>query len=119
VPSPTTAVAIEQLGGAVSRVPEDDTAFSHRKNPFNALIVSSWPDRAENERHIRWTQQLWEALQPHSPGDVYVNYLGPESDEGADRVRAAYSVRKYERLLALKHEYDPQNTFRINQNIKQ
>jgi FAD/FMN-containing dehydrogenase len=118
VPSSTTAIAIEQLGGAVSRVPEDATAFNHRKNPFNALIVSSWPDRAESEKHVRWTRQLWQAIQPHSPGNVYVNYLDQEDDEGADRVRAAYGARNYERLLALKHEYDPQNTFRMNQNIK-
>jgi FAD/FMN-containing dehydrogenase len=118
VPSATTAIALEQLGGAVARVQEDATAFNHRKNAFNALIVSSWPDQAENEKHIRWTRQLWQALQPHATTDVYVNYLGPETDEGADRVRAAYGARKYERLRALKQEYDPQNMFRMNQNIK-
>jgi FAD/FMN-containing dehydrogenase len=118
VPSPTTAVAIEQLGGAIKRVPEEDTAFSHRKNSFNLLIVSSWSDRAQNEKHIRWTRHLWQALQPHSTGGVYVNYLGHEADEGAARVRAAYGARKYERLLALKREYDPQNMFRMNQNIR-
>jgi len=118
VPSPTTAIAIEQLGGAVSRVPEDDTAFNHRNNAFNALIVSSWPDRAENDKHIRWTRELWQALQPHASGDVYVNYLGQEADEGEDRIRAAYGAQKYERLRALKQEYDPQNMFRMNQNIK-
>ena len=74
--------------------------------------------RRENEKHIRWTRQLWQALQPHSSGGVYVNYLGQETDEGADRVRAAYGASKYERLLALKQEYDPQNMFRMNQNIK-
>jgi FAD/FMN-containing dehydrogenase len=61
---------------------------------------------------------LWHALQPHSPGDVYVNYLGQEADEGTDRIRAAYGARKYERLLALKREYDPHNMFRMNQNIR-
>jgi FAD/FMN-containing dehydrogenase len=118
VPSPTTAIAIEQLGGAVSRVPEDDTAFNHRGAPFNALVVSSWLDPRENEKHIRWTRQVWQALQPHSSGGVYVNYLGQEADEGVDRVRAAYGPCKYERLIALKREYDPQNMFRMNQNIK-
>src|SRR5205823_5779341 len=118
VPSPTTAVAIEQLGGAIKRVPEEDTAFSHRKNSFNLLIVSSWSDRAQNEKHISWTRHLWQVLQPHAPGGVYVNYLGQEADEGADRVRAAYGTRKYERLLALKREYDAQNMFRMNQNIR-
>jgi Berberine and berberine like len=118
VPSATTAIALEQLGGAVSRVPEDATAFNHRNHLFNALIVSSWSDRTDNERHIRWTQQLWQALQPHASAGVYVNYLGQEADEGADRVRAAYGSSKYERLTAMKQEYDPQNMFRMNQNIK-
>jgi FAD/FMN-containing dehydrogenase len=119
VPSPTTAIAIEQLGGAVGRIPEDATAFNHRKAPFNTLIVSSWPDPADNRRHIDWTRRVWQALQSHSTGGVYVNYLGPEIDEGANRVRAAYGAQKYERLLALKQEYDPENVFRMNQNIKQ
>jgi FAD/FMN-containing dehydrogenase len=118
VPSPTSAIAVEQLGGAVSAMPEDATAFSHRKAPFNVLIVSSWPGHSDHERHIRWTRQLWQALQPHSTGGVYVNYLGQEADEGADRVRAAYGAQKYERLLALKQEFDPQNIFRMNQNIR-
>ena len=99
-------------------MPDDATAFNHRKSPFNILIATSWPDRAEKEKHIRWTRDLWAALQPHSSGGVYVNYLGQEADEGPDRVRAAYGEQKFERLLALKREYDPQNMFRMNQNIK-
>jgi FAD/FMN-containing dehydrogenase len=118
VPSPTSALALEQMGGAVSRVPADATAFNHRKDPFNALIVSSWSDPGENEKHISWTKHLWQALQSHSSGGVYVNYLGQEMDEGPDRVRAAYGPDKYARLLALKQEYDPENLLRLNQNIR-
>lgn len=60
---------------------------------------------------------LWDAMQPYSTGGVYVNYLGRNADEGPDRVRAAYGKAKYERLLALKRKYDPDNVFRLNQNI--
>jgi FAD/FMN-containing dehydrogenase len=57
-------------------------------------------------------------MQPYATGGVYVNYLGGEADEGAERVRAAYGPEKYQRLVALKNKYDPQNLFRLNQNIK-
>jgi FAD/FMN-containing dehydrogenase len=118
VPSPTSAVAIEQLGGAVGRVDEDATAFNHRGARFNLLIVGIWPDPAANDEHIRWVRDLWDAVQPFSSGGVYVNYLGQEADEGAERVRAAYGPAKYERLVALKNRYDPTNLFRLNQNIR-
>jgi FAD/FMN-containing dehydrogenase len=57
-------------------------------------------------------------MQPFSTGGVYVNYLGSEADEGAERVRVAYGAEKYRRLLALKAKYDPTNLFRLNQNIR-
>jgi hypothetical protein len=56
-------------------------------------------------------------MQPFSTAGVYVNYLGPETDEGADRIKAAYGSSKYARLVALKKKYDPINMFRLNQNI--
>jgi FAD/FMN-containing dehydrogenase len=64
--------------------------------------------------HIRWARETWQAMRPFASG-VYVNYLG---QEGEDRVKAAYGVAKYERLVALKNKYDPTNFFRLNQNIK-
>jgi FAD/FMN-containing dehydrogenase len=57
-------------------------------------------------------------MQPYSTGGVYVNYLGQEADEGADRVKAAYGPEKCQRLAALKKKYDPTNLFRLNQNIR-
>ena len=110
--------AIEQLGGALSRIAETDTAFGHRSARYNFLIVSSWPKPDENEKHIRWTRSLWQAMQPFSTGGVYVNYLGEEADEGAKRIHAAYGAAKHERLVKLKNKYDPGNLFRLNQNIK-
>lgn len=117
VPSPTSAIAIEQIGGAVRRVNDDETAFNHRDARFNLLIVGIWPDTADDDAHVRWVRELWQAAQPFSTGGVYVNYLGPEDDEGADRIKAAYGPAKYDRLVALKRKYDPDNLFRLNQNI--
>jgi FAD/FMN-containing dehydrogenase len=113
VPSPQSAVLIEHLGGAVSRVGTDETAFNYRDAPYSFLILSMWPDRTESEQNIQWTDEFWQAMQQFSSGGVYVNYLG---EGGADRVKAAYG-RHYERLVALKTQYDPTNIFRCNQNI--
>jgi FAD/FMN-containing dehydrogenase len=115
VPAPHTHVVIEQMGGAVSQIGEDETAVSHRNAPYNAIIVGMWADPAEDEQTIAWVRRLWEALRPFSSGGVYVNYM--MGNEGEDRVRAAYGPEKYERLVALKNKYDPTNLFRLNQNI--
>src|SRR5207249_2161764 len=114
VPSPQSAVLIEHLGGAVSRVGKDETAFHHRDARYSFVILSLWSDTPESRENIRWTDEFWQAMQPFSSGGVYVNYLG---EEGEDRVKAAYG-RNYERLVALKNKYDPTNFFRHNQNIK-
>jgi FAD/FMN-containing dehydrogenase len=115
VPAPYTHLVIEQMGGAVSRIGEDEMAVSHRDAPYNALIVGMWSEPAEDEHTIGWVRRLWEALRPFSSGGVYVNYQA--GDEGEDRIRAAYGAEKYERLVALKNKYDPTNLFRLNQNI--
>jgi len=116
VPSPRTVAVIEHDGpGAMSRIPELETAFGHRNWPYNFLVTSIWSDPAESEVNIRWTREFWEALRPFLADAVYVNYLG---DEGAERVNEAYGKAKYERLVALKNKYDPTNFFRLNQNIK-
>jgi FAD/FMN-containing dehydrogenase len=117
IPSTTSALAIEHLGGAVGRAKDDATAFAHRKALFNLLIVGIWPDPADNRRHTDWVRGLWEAMQPYSSGGVYVNYLGQSAEEGLDRVRAAYGKANYGRLCALKRKFDPDNLFRLNQNI--
>jgi FAD/FMN-containing dehydrogenase len=114
VPSPQSAVLIEPLGGAVSRVDKDETAFYHRDAPYSFLIVSVWPDRTASEQNIQWTDEFWQAMQAFSTGGVYVNYVG---EEGDDRVKAAYG-RNYDRLVAVKNTYDPTNLFRLNQNIR-
>jgi hypothetical protein len=117
MPAPTSALVIEHMAGMVRRVPEDATAFAHRSAPYNLLIIGIWPNPAENATNMRWVRETWTAMQPFSSGRVYVNYLGQSADEGAERIKEAYSVTQYERLLALKKRYDPTNLFRLNQNI--
>jgi FAD/FMN-containing dehydrogenase len=114
VPSPHSAVLIEHLGGAVSGIGPDETAFHARNVPYSVLILSVWPDAGGSRQNIDWTDEFWEAIQPFSADGVYVNYLG---DEGEDRVKAAYGTN-YQRLVELKNTYDPTNLFRVNQNIR-
>ena len=83
-----------------------------RRLSFSAF--AAWTDPAEDEANIDWTRQLWEKLQPYMPAGVYVNEL---ADEGEERVRAAYGPA-YDRLALLKQKYDPENLFRLNQNIR-
>jgi FAD/FMN-containing dehydrogenase len=115
VPSPRTVIVLEHNGdGALSRVPEADTAFGHRGWPYNLVVTSAWTDARDSERNITWTRDLFNALAPFTAPGAYVNYLG--GDEGAVGVQAAYGA-KLARLAALKAKYDPANLFRMNQNI--
>lgn len=116
VTSPYTFVGLFQLGGAVSRVNEADTAYTHRDVSYSLVISAAWEDPKDSEEHIGWAREFWSAVQPHSTGGVYVNFLS--DDDGEDRVKAAYGPEKYARLVELKDKYDPSNFFRLNQNIK-
>jgi hypothetical protein len=102
------------MGGAISRVGEDETAFNGRGtgHTFNITARRAGPDGFEEER--QWVRGFWTALEPHHTDTVYSNFL---MDEGEDRVRAAYGERKYGRLKELKRRHDPDNLFRLNQNI--
>jgi FAD binding domain/Berberine and berberine like len=113
IESPLTSYPIWQMGGAVARVGEDETAFGGRQAAFtyNIGATTETVDRFDEERE--WVRNFWSALEPWQT-TVYVNFLG---DEGEDRVRAAYGPGKYDRLKALKRKWDPDNFFRINQNI--
>ena len=115
VPSPYSAVALEHLGGAVSRVGADETAFSQRSVPFSLIITSEWTDPAETDRNVKWARDFWAAMRPFESEGAYVNYL--DADE-QDRIKAIYAGATYERLVALKHQYDPSNLFHHNQNIR-
>jgi berberine-like enzyme len=113
ISSPLTSFPIWQMGGAVSRVSPEESAFNGRTAGFTYNIGACTATSAGFAEERDWVRGFWSALAPWHEG-VYVNFLG---DEGADRVRQAYGPDKYDRLQALKRKYDPDNFFRFNQNI--
>jgi FAD/FMN-containing dehydrogenase len=114
MPSAISGVGLQQMHGAASRVDPAATAFPHRDEHYDFLILSQWTHPPDSEENIRWTRAFFEAMQPFFESGVYVNNLG---EEGEDRVKEAYGAH-YERLVALKDKYDPTNLFRLNQNIR-
>jgi len=112
-PSPGSATILEMYGGVASHEPEGGSAYPHRQSEFDLVIISNWPDKQEDDKNINWTRNIWEALQPYLSHKAYVNALGVE---GADRVKEAYGDN-YQKLAELKRKYDPDNFFRMNQNI--
>lgn len=113
LPTPYTTVFFEWMGGAIAEADSDATAFPHRERSFTFTVAPKWEDPDRDEALITWAREFHEAMEPYAPGGVYVNYM--DADEG-DRVRSAYGVR-YDRLVDLKEEWDPDNLFRTNQNI--
>jgi FAD/FMN-containing dehydrogenase len=112
-----TAIVLEPLGGAIARVGATDTAFAHRGSAYTTLLTASWQDPARDEANRKWIREAWEVLRPSLSGGVYVNYMQNEEEEGAVRVREAYG-ENYRRLAKVKAKYDPENLFRMNQNIR-
>lgn len=113
-PSPMSRIFIEHLGGAMGRVRPDATAFVHRAAPFDLIVVAGGFPAAATERNMQWARATSKAMEPFMSGGAYVNYLGADAD--SDAIRAAYGPA-YERLVTLKDTYDPDNVFRLNQNI--
>ena len=115
--SPMAQLLMEPMRGAISRVGEDDTALGRRDVAwcYHALAMWMEPDAESAEANVAWAKALAEDLKPHTVEGVYLNYI---SDEGEQRVRSTYGPAKYDRLVALKDRYDPENLFRLNQNIR-
>jgi hypothetical protein len=103
-----------QLGGAVARVGELETPFGSRLSGFLVDILGATDSVEGFEQERDWARDCWKALAAHHAG-VYVNWL---MDEGEQRVREAYGEQRYARLQTLKRRYDPDNVFRLNQNIR-
>jgi hypothetical protein len=111
--SPITSVAVWQMGGAVGRVGENETAFNGRDAGFTFNINGNTKTGEGFEAERQWARDYWSALGPYHTS-VYVNFL---MAEGEARIVQAYGAEKYRRLKALKNTYDPTNLFRLNQNI--
>lgn len=114
LPDPQTEVAFAQLGGAVSRVPSNATAYGHRDGKYVLNTHGRWSDPSRDEACIGWARDLFKAAAPFATGSVYVNFL---TNEEQGRIRAAYGGN-YDRLVEIKNRYDPTNLFRHNQNIR-
>lgn len=114
-PTPDAEIYMIQLGGAISDVPEDATAYSGRAAGFYWLAQPIWDDPADDARCLAWGRRYGAALAAVSQAGNYVNEQG---DTGRDTVMQAYGRPKYERLSRLKARVDPQNLFRLNQNIQ-
>jgi FAD/FMN-containing dehydrogenase len=111
---PLSVIHLHHLEGAVRQPPEGGAAVGHRDHRFVLNLIGTYADPSDDARHVGWVRGAFEAMQPHTTGAPYLNFLG---DEGADRVRDAYGQQTYDRLVEVKRRYDPDNVFRINQNI--
>ena len=114
IASPVSSLALWQMGGAVERIGDDETAFHGRQAGFTFNINGNAMTADGFDEERAWARDYWSALGPHHTS-VYVNFL---MEEGEERVRQAYGAVKYDRLKALKRKYDPENLFRMNQNIR-
>ena len=113
-PTPMGQLLVEHFHGAVTRVGVAETAFPHRAEGYNMLVLSEWTDPHQNDACIAWAQNSFAALRPYAGAGRYVNYF--DADERGDAVAMAYG-QNHRRLQQIKAKYDPNNIFRLNQNI--
>jgi FAD/FMN-containing dehydrogenase len=112
-PGPQAELHIHQMGGAVARAGAADSAFPDRSMPFLLNVVTGWHDAALTDAHVDWARSVVDAAGEASTGRGYVNFLSDPSSG-----KSGYDEQTYERLVALKREWDPTNVFRLNQNIE-
>lgn len=114
IPTIQSSMHLYPVNGRAAHPGNNDTAWSYRDAIWAQVIVGVDPDPANKEKITKWTKDYWEATHPFSAGGAYVNFM---MDEGAERVKATYRDN-YDKLAAIKSKYDPNNLFRVNQNIK-
>ena len=112
-PGPDCSIGLWAQGGAIARVPDDAMAFHGRQAPFWLGVEAPWEDPALDDAHIGWGRNSMDALEPFTAEGHYVNDFAESGD-----VRDIYGARKHERLVELKRAYDPDNLFRLNQNVR-
>jgi len=113
--TPTDSFGMWAQGGAIARVAEDAMAFTGRAARFQMSAESAWDDSNLDASHIGWARAAYAILEPYSKTGRYVNDV---SDSVLDLGRWIYGDAKYDRLVAVKRQWDPENAFRLNQNIK-
>ena len=114
IPTPLSQMHLYPISGAASKVGAEDTPWAYRDAKYAGVIVGVDPDPANTDKITTWCKDYWEALHPYSAGGAYSNFM---MDEGQERVQASYK-HNYNRLTKIKKQYDPQNLFKVNQNIK-
>lgn len=115
MPSPHSMILLFEMKGAIRRVPKHAMAFDHRDVGFELSIIAHWSDPAADAANIQWARDVWRSVQPFVSSAVYANHM--DADESGSRIRDAYGAEKYDKLVALKTKYDPDNFFRLNHNI--
>jgi FAD/FMN-containing dehydrogenase len=113
--SPPGAILLESLRGAPKDVDPSTAALGYRDAAFNLSVMASWTDPAADDDHIAWARETAAAIEPWSVSGGYANYM--QADEPIERVRAAFGPDSFDRLRALKSQYDPDNVLHRNQNI--
>jgi FAD binding domain-containing protein/berberine-like enzyme len=114
VPVVNSTIHLYPINGAAQRVAPDATAFAYRDAKFATVIAGMWPDPADNEKNTKWVKDYYKALEPHSSKGGYINFM---ADDDQSRIKENYRGN-YDRLVAVKRQYDPTNLFHMNQNIK-
>ena len=115
LPTLHSAMHLYPVNGAAHRVGKDDTPWGYRDAVWSQVIVGVDPDPANKDQITAWARNYWEALHPFGAGGAYINFM--MEGEGEERIRATYR-HNYERLAQVKAKYDPDNFFRVNQNIQ-
>jgi FAD binding domain/Berberine and berberine like len=113
IPSPETMIELAYLGGAACQIPASETAFGDRSAPFVITLLANWAEASADPLHISWVRGIFQQLRPAMKPGVYVNFM---SGDEQDRVPEAYQER-WDRMVAVKSHYDPNNFFRLNQNV--
>jgi len=115
-PAPLTLVSTFQMGGAINRVDPEATAFAERSAPWMISIDGIWDDPADNDRVIGWVRQTWNEISEFGNGGIYLNFTGLSDEMPSAGVDSAFG-RNLQRLAEIKAIYDPDNFFRLNNNI--
>jgi FAD/FMN-containing dehydrogenase len=114
LPTPQSTMHLYPIDGAAHRAKPADTPFAYRDARWAEVMVGVSPEAQDAPKISAWAKSYWDAVHPHSAGGAYVNFMMEEGDE---RVRASYRGN-YDRLVQVKRKYDPDNLFRVNQNIR-